>query len=198
MARAGFASGITNPSDQMVNPARAVFLDRDGVLIHTNVVDGKAYAIRDVAEFRILPGVPEAVQKLKAAGYQTVMVTNQPDLDNGLVTPETVAEIHKRLQSILHLDGVCCCPHAARRACACRKPKPGMLLSAAAELNLDLKASWMVGDRASDVLAGKAAGCRTIFIDCGYRETLPTDQNATVRSLPEAVDIILSQTLETT
>jgi len=182
----------------MVKTVRAVFLDRDGVLIHTNVVDGKPYAIRDWAEFQILPGVPDAVQQLKKHGYRTVVVTNQPDLDNGLVTLDTVTAIHQRLQNELYFDAIYYCPHDQRRECDCRKPKPGMLLRAVAEFHLDLAASWMVGDRASDIVAGKAAGCRTVFIDCGYRETPPDNQDATVHSLPEAVAFILSQTVETT
>jgi len=181
----------------MVKTVCAVFLDRDGVLIHTNVVDGKPYAVRDLAEFQILSGVPDAVQQLKKHGYRTVVVTNQPDLDNGLVTLDTVTAIHQRLQNELHFDAIYHCPHDKRRECDCHKPKPGMLLRGAAEFNLDLAASWMVGDRASDIVAGKAAGCRTVFIDCGYRETPPHGQDATVHSLPEAVAFILSQTTET-
>ncbi len=170
----------------------AVFLDRDGVLIHTNVVDGKPYAIRDRAEYRLLPGVREACMRLKAAGFALVVITNQPDLDNQLVTPETMNQIHAYLQRDLPLDGIYVCPHDKRRNCDCRKPRPGMLLQAGQELALDLKKSWMVGDRASDVAAAKTAGCRAVFIDCGYGETKPEKPDAVAYSLAEAAEVILT------
>jgi D-glycero-D-manno-heptose 1,7-bisphosphate phosphatase len=175
---------------QLLRPA--VFLDRDGVLIHTNVVAGKPYAIRNLAEYHLLPGVKGACNRLKAAGFMLVVVTNQPDLDNQLVTPETMAAIHARLYEDLPLDGIYTCPHDKRRGCSCRKPQPGLLVQAAVELTLDLRKSWMVGDRASDVAAGNSAGCRAVFIDCGYGEPKPENPDAVARSLAEAAEVILT------
>jgi D-glycero-D-manno-heptose 1,7-bisphosphate phosphatase len=176
----------------MVGIRPAVFLDRDGVLIYTHVVAGKPYAIRDAAEYQLLTGVQEACLHLKKAGFMLVVVTNQPDLDNQLVTPETMRAIHARLREDLPLDGIYVCPHDKRRGCSCRKPQPGMLAQAAQELALDLKNSWMVGDRASDVAAGNSAGCRAVFIDCGYGEPKPESPDAIACSLAEASKIILT------
>ena len=176
----------------MVELRKAVFLDRDGVLIRTNVVEGKPYAIRDIAEYGLLPGVADACQRLKAAGYLLIVVTNQPDIDNQLVTIETVDAIHAALSDDLPLDAIYVCPHARHRDCGCRKPKPGLLIDAKNEFHLDLEKSWMVGDRSSDAAAGVSAGCRAIFIDCGYAEPAPADPWKIVHSLAEAADAILT------
>jgi len=172
---------------------RAVFLDRDGVLLRSNVVDGKAYAIRTAEEYELLPGVFGAIEQLKAHHFLTVMVTNQPDIDNGLVAREIVDEIHERLRHDLLIDAVYTCPHDKRRACECRKPRPGMLFQAKKALDIDLLASWIVGDRASDIAAGANVGCKGIFIDYNYHEPKPEGHAATVNSLAEAVQYILAR-----
>ena len=185
---------------------RCVFLDRDGVLNRAEVRDGKPYAPRALPDFRLLPGAAEAVRRLKAAGFIVVVVTNQPDIGNGLVDEATVAAMHARLKARVPVDDVRVCPHAQNQNCACRKPAPGMLLAAARDLGLDLPGSFMVGDRLGDVAAGAAAGCRTVFIDRGYAETRrarggtpfntpgapPPD--AVVRTLAAAAAFILAKT----
>jgi len=178
------------------SPARrAVFLDRDGVIVRSHVRDGKAYAVRRLEDFRLLPGAAAAIARLKKAGFFLVVVTNQPDIANGLISEKIVKEMHTRLLAKTAIDDVRLCPHNSEAKCDCRKPKPGMLLSAAADHNIDLRKSFMVGDRISDVLAGSRAGCQSIFIDRRYAEsrgqTIGTDLIA--RSLPGAADIILSR-----
>lgn len=186
--------------------ARAVFLDRDGVLNRAEVRDGKPYAPRALQNFRLLPGAAEAVRRLKAVGFVVVVVTNQPDIGNGLVDDATVAAMHARLKARVPVDDVRICPHAQNENCACRKPAPGMLLAAADDLGLNLPASFMVGDRLGDIAAGAAAGCRTVFIDRGYAETRraraaappnvrgPASPDTVVGSLPAAAAFILAQT----
>lgn len=173
---------------------RAVFLDRDGVINEPKVIDGKPYPPLSVDEFIILPGVAEACRALKAAGFILVVATNQPDVGRGTLKQETVEAIHAHMCRVLPIDRVQVCYHAGRGAsnCACRKPKPGMLQRAARELNIDLRASWMVGDRWRDVDCGHAAGCHTIFVDYGYDEPLRQQPDFRVRSLREACDIILA------
>jgi len=173
----------------------AVFLDRDGVLNRCEVVNGKPYAPRRLRDFRLLPGVADAVRALKDAGFLLVVATNQPDIGNGLVAAATVAAMHDRLRARLPLDAIELCPHKQAAGCGCRKPKPGMLRRAARRLGISLADSVMVGDRASDIAAGKAAGCRTIFIDRRYRESGPVGADAIARSLPAAVRVILAGTL---
>lgn len=170
---------------------RAVFLDRDGVLTRSETRDGKPYAPRRLEDLELLPGVVEATQELKAAGWRLVVVTNQPDIATGKLAPAVLDAMHDRLRRELPLDDIKVCRHVDGDACACRKPKPGLLLDAARELDLSLADSFMVGDRWRDVSAGKAAGCRTFFIDYGYAEALRDAPDFTVRSLPEAVRIIL-------
>ncbi len=176
------------------NGRPAVFLDRDGVVIETDVVNGKPYAIRDLAALKLLPGVADATDRLKSAGFALVVVTNQPDIANGKVAAETVEAMHDDLRNRLPLDAIYCCPHSQGAGCDCRKPEPGMLTRAAKEHALDLARSFMVGDRKSDVEAGRRAGCRTVFIDCGYAEGPPATCDATVRDLPEAANWILRTT----
>ena len=151
---------------------KAVFLDRDGVLNRAIVRDGKPYPPASLAEFEILPRTKEALDKLKAAGYLLIVVTNQPDVGRGTQQKSIVEEMHEVLRTILPLDEIYVCYHGYDGECECRKPQPGMLLAAAREFKIDLKKSFMIGDRSKDIEAGKAAGCKTIFIDYQYSEKL--------------------------
>jgi len=172
----------------------AVFLDRDGVINRALERDGKPYPPTSLAEFDLLAEVPEACARLKAAGFVLVVATNQPDVGRGTLARSVVDQIHSHLQARLPIDRVEVCFHPGQGAsnCDCRKPKPGMLLKAAAELHIDLARSWMVGDRWRDIDCGHAAGCRTVFIDRGYTEVLRQAPDFSARNLAEAADIILS------
>jgi D-glycero-D-manno-heptose 1,7-bisphosphate phosphatase len=172
-------------------PRRAVFLDRDGVLNAAPVRDGKPYAPETLEEVQILPGVPEACAALKQAGYLLIMATNQPDIARRKADPRVVYAINSHLRDALDLDDVAVCPHDDADRCDCRKPKPGLLIDAAGRWGVDLKQSWMVGDRWRDVDAGRAAGCRTVFIDHGYDEKRPAKMDFTADSLSTAVAAIL-------
>ena len=176
----------------MVSLRRAVFLDRDGVINRCEVRGGKPYAPRSLADFRLLPGVGDAVRSLKRAGLLVVVVTNQPDIGRGLVDPAEVAAMHDKLKRVLPIDDIKMCPHRQEAGCACRKPKPGMLLEAARERRVDLKKCFLVGDRWSDVVAGQAVGCYTIFIDRGYREMRQARPDCYAASLAGAARLVLS------
>jgi D-glycero-D-manno-heptose 1,7-bisphosphate phosphatase len=170
----------------------AVFLDRDGV-INANVVrDGKPVAPVTIEEFRFLPGVEDAVRRLKQSGYIVIVCTNQPDVATGRTSPAILEAMHTLVREQLKVDDVKTCLHTDKDGCDCRKPKPGMLLAAAREHGIDLAASYMVGDRWRDTAAGRAAGCTTIFVDYGYEQDGPNVPDYVVASLPEAVDTILS------
>lgn len=175
----------------------AVFLDRDGTLNAPVVRAGKPYPPATVDEFRLLDGVAEGCARLKAAGYALVVVTNQPDVGRGTTPQATVEAIHRRLGELVpQIDLIQVCYHGGSdygQPCQCRKPKPAMVLEAAAQLQLDLSRSWMVGDRWRDVDCGHAAGCRTIFLDWGYAEALRQRPDFTVKSFAEASGIILAQ-----
>ncbi len=172
---------------------RAVFLDRDGVLNANLVREGKPFAPRRIEEFQLLPGVEDAVRRLKAAGFLAIVVTNQPDVAAGLTPRAAVDAMHARLRAVLPLDDIKVCWHRDGDGCNCRKPKPGMLLEAASERDLDLQSSYMIGDRWRDIDAGRAAGCTTILVDHGLVQDRPTHPDLTVRSLEEAVAWILAR-----
>ena len=176
----------------------AVFVDRDGVLNRAEVREGKPYAPRTVDKFRLLPGVSVAVQRLRDAGFLVVVVTNQPDIGNGFVARDVVEAMHHALYRRAQVDAIEMCPHRQNEGCGCRKPKPGLLISAADRLAIDLRRSFLVGDRAQDILAGRAAGCYTVFVDRGYREPRPVEPDAVVRSLPAAVRRIIKVATTTT
>jgi D-glycero-D-manno-heptose 1,7-bisphosphate phosphatase len=157
------------------------------------VRDGRPYPPSSVAELELLPGVLEALERLKAAHYRLIVVTNQPDVARGTTPRLIVDQINARLMAALPLDAIRTCYHDSSAGCECRKPRPGLLLDAANEFNIDLGASWMVGDRWRDVEAGSAAGCRTIFLDYRYSETQPVNADFRVGTLLEAAAIILRE-----
>jgi D-glycero-D-manno-heptose 1,7-bisphosphate phosphatase len=171
---------------------RAVFLDRDGVLNAPVITEGKPFPPDSLAALKILPGVNEALARLRAAGYLNIVVTNQPDVATGKQRIEVVAAMHDRLLGELPLDAVKVCYHTDEQKCDCRKPKAGMLLRAAKEHDIDLPRSFLVGDRWRDVAAGQAAGCNCFFVDYGYDEKRPEKPYVPVTSLAEAVALILS------
>jgi len=173
---------------------KAVFLDRDGVLNLPLIRDGKPYPPATVRETQILGDASASLPRLKQHGFLLLVVTNQPDVRRGSTTVEQVEEIHKFLSSQLPLDGFFVCYHDDPDNCSCRKPKPGLLLQAAAEHSIDLPSSYLIGDRWRDIDAGSAAGCRTVLIDYHYHERgAASPPESIVSSLSEAADWILTQ-----
>ena len=174
---------------------RAVFLDRDGVLNRPVVRDGRPFPPAQIDEFELYPEAVNACAQLKAAGFLLVVVTNQPDVGRGTQSRETVEAMHAKLRTAIpSVDAIEVCFHAGASQgapCDCRKPKPGMLLRAAAALDIELSESFLIGDRWRDVDCAHAAGCRAVFIDHGYREELKEKPEFTVSTLSEAVRTIL-------
>jgi len=171
-------------------------LDRDGTLNEQTIREGRPYSPVVVDEFRLFPGVREACQALKAAGFVLVVVTNQPDVGRGELDQEVVEAMHAKLRLLVpEIDRIEVCfdsgvgPAVSRR----RKPEPGMLLDAAEALDLDLSRSWMIGDRWRDVDCGKKAGVGTVFIDFGYAEKLRAQPDFTAKSFAEAANLVLGQ-----
>jgi D-glycero-D-manno-heptose 1,7-bisphosphate phosphatase len=147
---------------------RAVFLDRDGVLI-----ENRADYVRDWSHVNLLPWTVDALKGFHAKGLKIIVVTNQSAVGRGLISFETARDINDRLTKLMidnggWIDAVYMCPHQPQDKCTCRKPQPGLLLQAARELSLDLGSSWMVGDAWSDLLAGQAAGLQgTVMVRTG-------------------------------
>ncbi|MGY4707723.1 D-glycero-beta-D-manno-heptose 1,7-bisphosphate 7-phosphatase [Candidatus Bipolaricaulota sp. J31] len=173
---------------------KAVFLDRDGVVIRQ--VEGY---LDDPEEVELLPGAARAIKRLREAGFAVVVVTNQAGIGHGRLTEGTLAEIHRRLAEELSregaaLDGIYHCPHTPEDRCPCRKPAPGMLLRAAEELGLDLTRSYMVGDMTTDIEAGKRAGCFTVLVRTGFGGSdgrSDCEPDAVCDDLPAACELIL-------
>ncbi len=172
---------------------KAVFLDRDGVINKASVVDGKPYPPRNLDELELIPGVDQAILQLRDRGYFCIVVTNQPDVARGKTSKETVESINQFLIQHLAIHEIVSCYHDDHENCGCRKPKPGSLLKAALKYNIDLNKSFMVGDRWRDIEAGQNAGCKTFFIDYQYNEKQPQNPTYKVKSLTDAVNIILNE-----
>lgn len=171
---------------------RAVFLDRDGVLNEAIVRDGRPYSPATVDELKVVPDAAAALGRLKSAGFLLIVVTNQPEVARGTQSRAMVEAINAAVAAQLPLDGFFTCWHDDRDNCPCRKPKPGLLEEAARKLEIDLRRSFLVGDRWRDIDAGAAAGCRTVLIDHHYEERAPElepDHRST--TLAEAADWIL-------
>ena len=186
--KAGRVSG-----KNLKNKQKAVFLDRDGTI---NKYVG---FLRNIDEFELIDGVADAIKKINVSGYLAMVVTNQPVIARGEVSFEELEEIHNKMETLLgkegaYLDAIYFCPHHPHKGyegerpelkfdCDCRKPKPGMLLKAALDFNIDLAQSWMIGDSENDVKAGQNAGCRTALIgNESYGQTV------TVSSLKDFVE----------
>lgn len=172
---------------------RAVFLDRDGVLNEAIVREERPYPPASLAELKIVPDAAAALCRLKEAGFLLIVVTNQPDVARGTQTRQAVEELNAAVAAALPVDEFYVCFHNGEDGCGCRKPKPGLLLAAAAERKIDLRKSFLIGDRWRDVDAGVSAGCRTVLIDYHYNERQPENvPHFRAKSLRSAVDWILA------
>jgi D-glycero-D-manno-heptose 1,7-bisphosphate phosphatase len=169
----------------------AVFLDRDGVLNESFVgADGVPRPPAGLAEFAVVDGAAEACRRLGELGLLRIVVTNQPDVARGTQRREVVEEIHQRLREGVLVDDIRVCYHDDDDLCDCRKPKPGLLVSAAQDWGIDMAASYMIGDRWRDIEAGQRAGCTTILIETHETRPFMEEPTARVNSLVMAVDWI--------
>jgi D-glycero-D-manno-heptose 1,7-bisphosphate phosphatase len=170
---------------------RAVFLDRDGVINRTVWRRDAARAPQDLSEWVWVDGVHDTLRELSARGYVLLACTNQPDVARGWQTREQVDEFHALIERELPVTRVYACFHDSADACTCRKPLPGLLLTAAQDYAVDLASSWMVGDRASDVEAGRAAGCQTVYLrHASDRGPLPAAADHEIAALHELLAIV--------
>jgi D-glycero-D-manno-heptose 1,7-bisphosphate phosphatase len=174
----------------------AMFFDRDGVIIEN------AHYLARLSDIRPIRGAAAAIRRLNMSGIPVVVITNQSGVARGYFPESFVRETHSYLNELFaredaRVDAWYYCPHHPEHGldCDCRKPKPGMLLSAAREMNLDLSRSWLIGDNLTDCEAGAAAGCRTILVRTGHgaKMAIPVDSTdlnlqAVVDGLPDAVD----------
>jgi D-glycero-D-manno-heptose 1,7-bisphosphate phosphatase len=172
---------------------RAIFLDRDGTLNKAVIRNGLPFPPASPEEFEFLPGVKEAITLFKECNYIPVVVTNQPDFARRNKSLEEINTLNEIVRLGLDIQNVYMCLHDDADDCSCRKPKDGLLLEAASELELDLKVSVMVGDRWRDIQAGQNAGCECFFIDNNYAEKSPLPPFHRVTSLLEVAQILGSK-----
>jgi len=172
---------------------KAVFLDRDGVINRSKLVDGVAKPPANIAEVEILDGVIDAIKILKAHNFIPVVVTNQPDVARGVMSQAHVDAINAYIGAITSIEFFYTCFHDDIDMCDCRKPAPGLIKSAAADLGLDITNSFLVGDRWRDISAGQEAGCQVFFIDYLYPEKSPKLPFTRVSSLLEAAQIMIGK-----
>ncbi len=193
-----YKSGIVNMKN-LCNKQKAIFLDRDGTI---NKYVG---FVKSKDQFELLPDTASAIKTINEAGYLAIVITNQPVIARGDTTYAELQEIHDKMETLLgkngaYLDAIYYCPHHPHKGfegeipelkfdCECRKPKPGMLLKAANDLNIDLSQSWMIGDSLNDILAGKNAGCMTALVN-NPKDSYDEDINAD--TLLDAINIIIN------
>jgi len=169
--------------------ARAVFFDRDGTLME------EVHYCGDPARVRVFPGVPEALRKLKAAGFRAFVITNQSGIARGLITE---AQYHAVQEELLRqigaglIDAAYFCADPPAAPSTRRKPEPGMVLEAAAAYDIDLSRSYFIGDKSADIECGRRAGTRTILVLTGYPAEPDSHPDFTARDIAEAVQIVLS------
>ena len=175
----------------------AVVLDRDGVINKVILDKGRPFSPRKIAELQIIEGVKESVSLRKEKGFEVVVVTNQPDLARGYIDKSMLLEMHEIISQSTGINHFYFCGHDDSDECVCRKPKTGMLLKAALELKLNLKKSFLVGDRWKDISAGQEVGCSCYFIDYDYKEPRPNPPFYTVTSLYEAALTITGSNYDT-
>lgn len=177
-----------------MNARRGVFLDRDGVITVSLETEGKGYAPRSLVEFKFYDGTRESIERIRKLGFLPIVVSNQPDVANGLLSLSVLEQMNQRIRDDLGIAEINNCPHNSMDNCSCRKPRPGMILSSAEKWSIDLAQSWMIGDRDSDVVAGATAGCKTIFIDRNWKAETGEYADFRCDSLLAAVDLISEQT----
>lgn len=181
-------------SGGQISKRRAVFLDRDGVIVEASVRGGRPFPPSCLQQMKITTDARQALSHLKAVGFLIIVATNQPDVARGTQRRSEVESMHSVLREQLPIDYFQVCYHDDRDSCSCRKPKPGLLVEASAEYGIDLRSSFLVGDRWRDIEAGQAAGCLTVWIDYGYTERAPLRApSARVTCLREAAAWICSQ-----
>ena len=174
---------------------RAVFLDRDGVINQAPVRNGHPFSPADMTEFFWVDPIKEVTLELKSLGYLLFCVTNQPDVGRGLQSREVVESFHTAILTELPIDKIFACYHDDSDQCNCRKPRPGLIVEAQKEYDLNLAASWLIGDRWKDIDAGAAAGCNTVFLEYEYDEKLRTKPDHTISQLAQLVPLIRAETL---
>ena len=172
---------------------KAAFLDRDGVINAAIVLNGKPDSPKNLTEMKILEGVIEAIQTLKAQSFIPIIITNQPDIARNRLKDVDLIAMHEKIRSETQIEYFYTCPHDDEDGCNCRKPKPGLISQAEKDLQIELKSSFLVGDRWRDITTAQALGIEAFFIDYSYTEKQPSKPYTRVSSLLEVSKIMVQR-----
>ena len=169
---------------------KCVFLDRDGVINSSEVVNGKPFAPKNFSDFKVFNGVKESIETRKKLGFKVSIFTNQPDVKKNINMMYEIEKMHNFLYLNYDIDYIDTCFHTNEDNCFCKKPKPGMLIRSAKKLDVDLTKSLVLGDRWSDIKCGQTVGCKCFFINYNYNEPKPNPPYIEVSSLKNFSEIL--------
>ena len=169
---------------------KAFFLDRDGVINQSLIYKGKPIAPTNLANFKIIKDVKKSLIYLKEKGFLTIIISNQPDISKGLLDKSILKKMNKKIKEKLKIDDIFICKHVNTDRCNCRKPKLGMALEAKKKWNIDLKNSYLIGDRWRDIYLANRLKIKCFYIDKNYSEKKPKKYNFKVKNLFHAIKIL--------
>ena len=172
---------------------KAIFIDRDGVISGPFIKDGKSISAKTFKEFRILSKVTKGLDLLKKKKYLLIIITNQPDISKKKINKNELTKMHNEIFSKTKIDDIYVCEHQESDNCNCRKPKIGLILKAKKKYNINLKKSFLIGDRSKDIESARRANIKSIYIERGYKEQKPKFQIITLKSFYKAVMFILNK-----
>ena len=170
--------------------SKAFFFDRDGILNKSIIKNSKPYSPRNLKELYLNFELVEFIKKLKKKKFKIIVVTNQPDIKYGKLSNYTLRTINSIIVKTFFIDDIYVCSHGKNDNCKCRKPKPGMLKKASKKWNINLKKSYLIGDRWKDIASGESMGCTTIFIDYNYNENKPKSFNYQYKGISSMINNI--------
>ena len=168
-------------------PSKAFFLDRDGVINKSSIINGKPVAPTKLADFKIIKDVKKSFIYLKEKGFLTIIISNQPDIKKGLLNKSVLRKMNQKLKKEVKVDDIFICEHTDDDRCNCRKPKSGMILDAKKKWNIDLKSSYLIGDRWRDIYLANRLKIKCFYIDKNYKEKKPKKYNYKVNNLFHAI-----------
>jgi len=185
--------GISKVSSVKINRTkknRAIFLDRDGVINEVVIENSKPASPRKLEEFRLILDIEKPLQHFRESGFLNIVITNQPDVARGLLSLEVLEKMNRHIKESLPIDDILFCPHDDNDMCLCRKPNPGLIISAAKTWGIDLSKSYFIGDTWRDMEAGKKVGCKTVLLNKSYNNDTHSGYDFKINSLNEVVCLL--------
>jgi len=171
---------------------KSLFLDRDGIINKSIILNRKPYSPRSLEEFEIFEGIDLLLNQISKLGFLLIVITNQPDLATNHITKSTLNKFHQLISDKINISKFYVCEHTSLDNCSCRKPRTGLIKNAVKDYNLDLSKSYFIGDRWKDIDAANSDGIYSIFVDYNYKEKLKTKPKKIVNSSVTACEFIIT------